>query len=208
MIDTAVNPHVSLKTPSKYSIEFFHIYTDEKIGNVHTKSLEYLKEARVAWDMDCTFVVLIDNYNPKQHILTAEQVLDFLDKEGAAPDYWAFEADVVENAKKFLETITNKRLKKSYLRYIEQHNKFPCSLLTATWYLTRLGVFDSSIIKQNVAQQPYKPATRLVNILPAAYVPVEDRAHELIVNSPYSHLAHYIQDLFYDSEDGRAVELF
>jgi hypothetical protein len=57
-------------------------------------------------------------------------------------------------------------------------------------------------------QESYRVADRLINILPAAYKPIEKRAHELITSSSYSHYADNIQDLFYDIDAARTADLF
>lgn len=207
---TVTKKNKKLKQTQKksHNIEFFHIYTDETIGEEHTASLNYLKAAQTIWSMDYSLTVLIDNYNPTKHILTSEAVMDYLSGKGLSPDYWAFEADMVENAKTLLEAVTRNKLKKQYSNYIQKQNKFPCSLLTASWYLTRLGELDTSIIKTVAKSQEYIPAERLINILPAVYKPFELRAFELIRNSDFSASEHKIQDLFYPAGSHRKIDLF
>ncbi len=192
-----------------YSIEFFHIYTDETINDTHKASLNYLKEARKAWGVEQDLIVLIDDYNPENHILSDEDVLLYLESEGIAPDYFAFEGDMVPNAQKLLDSVTSKRLKKSYLRYIESRKKYPCSLLTASWYLTRLGKlpYSGGIIK-SPAEKEYREAQKLINILPLDYKDVEHRALELVANSEWPEAVSNIQDLFYSAGSHRKVDLF
>ncbi len=208
MMSSVLQQGKSVKGEKRYSVEYFHIYTDQDIDDTHTQSLEYLKKVRDAWAFEASTVILIDNYNPTNHKLTSDDILEFLENEGVPPDYWAFEADVVASAEKLLGAITNAHLRRSYERYIKNHGKFPCSLLTATWYLTRLGVFDASIIKSYGADLPFQHADKLINILPVIYSSVEGRARELIINSPYEHLANNIRNLFYDAEDNREIDIF
>lgn len=204
----------SLKRPDikvPYSVEFFHIYTDEKIEERHKLGLEYLKAAQQAWPFEYQKIVLIDNYNPTTHVLNEGDVFEYLQAENSLPDYWALEGDLVENAKKLLDAVTSPKLKKSYLRYIENHNKYPCSLLTATWYLTRLGSLKSDGVIRGAngnSKSKYKPAARLINLLPQDYKPVEERARELILKSSFSAEADKVQDLFYPVDSGRALDLF
>jgi hypothetical protein len=192
----------------KYSIEFFHIYVDEEISPVHLRSLEYLKTVTKAWSIDKSTIVLIDEYSPTHGDLTPGEVCQFLEKNGAKPDYWAFEGDLVPAAEKLLDSLTDKHLTKNYRRYIEAHGKYPCSLLTATWYMTRLGAFDTSVIKRCAATEEYKPADRLINILPAGYKPVEAKAHELIAKSMFDEQADMVQDLFYEADYDRPLAVF
>lgn len=178
------------------SVEFFHIYTDEKISAAHTATLEYLKEAKQVWDFNIQEIVLIDNYNPAQHTLRPEDVFMFLDKSGELPYFWAYEADMVSNADKLLDNITSPKIKREYIRYIEKHGKYPCSLLTATWYLTRMGFLDYSKIIRPLRGESYEPAATLINILPADYRDVESRCFELIKHSEYADALNDIQDIF------------
>jgi len=207
--DIVIQPPVESPDKTSYSVEFFHIYTDETISPVHTRSLEYLKETRDIWTVDARTIVLIDNYNPKTHVITPDEVFAYLEGEDAKPDYWAFEADLVENAKRLLDSLNDGHLERNYRRYIENHGKYPCSLLTATWYLTRLGAFDpKGVIKKSGATEDFKPAQYLINILPEAYKPIEDRAHELISASIFAKHSNYIQALFYPTETNRVLDLF
>jgi hypothetical protein len=191
----------------RYNIEYFHIYTDEVIEDRHKEGLDSLKAIQQSWSFEFDKIVLIDNYNPTTHITSANDVLAYLNDAGMLPDFWAYEGDMISNAQKFLDSIEDSKLKRSYLRYIENKGKYPCSLLTATWYLTRLGRFDSSVIT-STSGKPYAPAKRLFNLLPEDYKPVEDRAFELILHSPYAEDADKIQDLFYPVTAGRSLDLF
>jgi hypothetical protein len=212
--NTIVTPLITEKkvaiTPSlvsKYSVEFFHIYTDEKIGPVHRASINYLRDARKAWKFEPELIVMIDDYNPKVHVTDSKAVLSYLKRRGISPNYWAYEGDMVANAQVLLANMTSRRLQKNYLRYIENHGKYPCSLLTATWYLTRLGLLDHQVIRSNTGVA-YTPSARLINILPEDYKSVESRAREIIENSIYALHADKIQDLFYPVSTGRAVSLW
>jgi hypothetical protein len=194
---------------AEYGIEFFHIYTDEHIGDVHNASLQYLQAAKQAWHFNYKLVVLIDNYNPTEHVLTAGTVLDYLSANDASPDYWAYEGDMVINAQRLLDNLTSPKLQRNYTHYVEQHGKYPCSLLTATWYLTRLGALPSEgIISSVAADTDYTPVNRLINILPQDYRSVEKRARELVAKSIYADYADHIQDLFYPVSTGRTVSLW
>lgn len=191
-----------------YSVEFFHIYTDEVIGDTHRASLNYLREAKKAWGMQQDLIVLIDNYNPERHVLTEEEVLSYLEEEGFTPDYYALEGDMVKNAQLLLETITSKKLKKNYEKYISSRHKYPCSLLTASWYLTRLGKLPHGSLIKSPKNKSYRQASRLINILPQDYKEVEQRALELIAKSAWSSEVNNIQDLFYPAGSHRKIDLF
>ncbi len=211
MISTQKQTPLSGQTEEgHYSIEFFHIYTDEIINQWHQQSLEIMKSLQTGWDFNYRKIVLIDDYNPTETNITVEDILAHLNDNDMLPDFWAFEGDMLENAKVFLDTLPPSKLKKNYQRYIKKNGKYPCSLLTATWYLTRLGRLDGGMIKSTNSAlfKTYPPATRLFNLLPEVYKPVERRAKELIFKSPFSTDVDRIQDLFYPTEDVRALDLF
>lgn len=197
------------KSPD-HSIEYFHIYTDEVISGRHQTGLEYLRTIEKTWSFDYNRVILIDNYNPVEHRLTATDVLKHLKKEGMMPHHWAYEGDLIRNAEVLLEAVTNAKLKKQYLNYIKKNGKYPCSLLTATWYLTRLGYLDpKGIIKSSKPWRgKYVPAKRLLNLLPEDYKSVEERARAIILKSEFAEAADKVQDLFYPVDSGRALDLF
>lgn len=200
-----------MQIPQKplYSVEFFHIYTDEKISPVHIRGMEYMKAISSVWNVNAQTVVLIDEYNPKQATLKPQDVFDFLETQGALPDYWAYEGALTDKAEELLSALTDRRLERSYRRYIEAHNKYPCSLLTATWYLTRLGAFDpKGVLQKCGAAEEYTAADRLINILPEGYKPVEAKAHELIAKSSFHAYADMIQDLFYEADYERELAVF
>src|SRR4051794_21035517 len=89
----------SFSSGPSYSVEFFHIYTDEAITAAHEASLNYLREAKKAWNLNAKPIVLIDDYNPTDHVLSTEDVLMHLERSGVPTIYWAYEGDMVENAK-------------------------------------------------------------------------------------------------------------
>lgn len=191
-----------------FNVEYFHIYTDEVISSRHSKSLDYLREAEKTWSNHYERIVLIDNYNPAEQSLTSAEVFKYLEEQDLLPDYWAFEGDLVENAKILLGKVNDRRLKQSYLRYVSKTKKYPCSLLTATWYLTRLNYLDSQGIIKALKGDEYKSPKTLMNILPKDYKPIEEKARRIILKSDFYEAADKIQDLFYSAEAGRALDLF
>lgn len=182
----------------KYNVEFFHIYLDQQISLEHKASLDYLKNISKDWEFDFDLMILIDDYNPLRKVITSKEIIDYLDSSGVMPDYYAFEKDLVKNAGELIEHINNKHLRRSYEKYISKSSKYPCSLLTATWYLTRLGRFNAqkSIHSLNSDVKLYKKADLLINILPQSYKAIEERAFNLISNSTFSTDCLKIEDIF------------
>lgn len=200
----------NLKLSQKLSVEYFHIYTDEEINGRHKRGLDYLKTIEKSWQFKYDKVILIDNYNPTNHILDSQKVLDYLDQEKMLPDFWAYEGDLIKNAEKLLNNISSNKIRRSYEDYINKNKKYPCSLLTASWYLTRLGRLDYNGVIKNVSgnKNAYTAANKLINILPQDYKEIEKRAFKVIKNSIYKTETDNIQDLFYPTDSGRALELF
>lgn len=202
-VESITNEKIRVAADQSYSVEYFHVYTDDTISNIHTGSLDKLNTIKLALRECAQPIVMIDNYNPTEDTLSAEQVFEYLEEQGASPEYWAYEADLVESAKTLLDSMTDSRLEKSYRKYIEKNDKFPCSLLTATWYLMRLGAMDATgvIRSRQYADKSFSPSDALINILPEAYGRVEERACSIISGSKYAHLASKIHYVFYETED-------
>lgn len=195
----------------RYSVEFFHIYSDEEIGPEHIGSLDFLEELKEALPVDADLTILIDNYNAAYVKTPQEEIMGFLASRGESPTYWAYEGDLLRSAEVLMANITNRKIHKSYRQYIDKRNKYPCSLLAATWYLIRMGrlspegVIRSSLTGQLVSD--FTPAERLINILPASYRPVEEKIRALIAGSAFASDVHMIQDLFYEVENDQTHEL-
>lgn len=191
-----------------HSVEFFHIYCDEQIGRTHEAGLAYLQEMKKAWTLESNLIVLIDNYNPEVRSLEPDAVFKYLGSKDELPDYWAMEADLVPNAKILLGKITSKKIQKNYQKYVDNHGKYPCSLLTASWYLTRLGYLDSQNVIRQLNGKTFTPANRLINILPLEYESVETRALDLIGHTEFAFCQEYIQDLFFPVFSEREITVW
>jgi len=72
--------------------------------------------------------------------------------------------------------IIGEKRRRSITRWSEKHGgKLPCSLMTAAWYLTRLGVFPMPPDRLNDALAP--AASNLLNVLPDIY---QDNEREVL----------------------------
>ena len=184
-----------------YSIEYSHIYTDETFSDEHRSSVAALKrhlpklEGKVV-----DKVVFIDNYNTTNHILDIEGFLKSIKEEGVAHDYYVFEADMVHYKDQLLNAIENKKIKRDYQRYIESRGKLPCSFLTATWYLIRLGHFDpNSGMIYGKDTKEFKPARKIINVLPERFEQVELKTRKLIAATKYRESVMDIESMFFTS---------
>ncbi len=201
---------ITTKTKNdKYGIEFFHIYTDEEINDRHITSIQYLKTLMKSWSFPFELIVLIDNYNPINHIIDKDEVFSYIKDQDINLSYWAYEKDMIKNAELLLASITNNRLLKGYRNYIAKNNKYPCSLLTATWYLTRLGYIEpGNAIKSISEDKVFQSSSRLFNILPEDYKIIEAKAKTLISNSSHAEAVDKIQNFYYLSDGSRVEDLF
>lgn len=158
------------------SIEFGHIYTDESPGEEHVVGAGMARGLLESLGGPADVVVLVDNYNPEIHTLSIEDYLRYLnDQSGVVPDAVAYESDMVGPALDLMKTMPDGRIRRSYERYLEVHEKLPCSLLTTAWYLVRLGQ-----LRPRVPIDGLRPADELINILPARFDDVERKVMENI----------------------------
>lgn len=173
---------------SSYSIEYAHIYTDEKVNGNHFESIAVLKDVKSTIVSPYSKVVLIDNYNADSDKFNVEHFLSILSQKGGKPDFYAFESDLVPLADVLLDSIEKPKVARMYKSYIARKGKYPCSLLTATWYLVRLGRIDGKdILYRNNRDLSLKNAVaeKLINILPSSFADVEKETHKLIGYSKF-----------------------
>lgn len=183
---------------TKFSVEFSHIYTNEAFSDEHRQSIQNLKEYLPKLkDEDFQTCVFIDNYNSTEDLLDIDDFLVRLKNEGVQPDYYAYEADMAKYTEKLLNIIQDKRLRKSYEKYISQKNTLPCSFMTAIWYLIRLGVFDRDAIVYN--SEDFIPAEALINVLPERFRIVEAKTLDIINSTNNSDAIGKIDYIFYGS---------
>ncbi len=76
--------------------------------------------------------------------------------------------------------------------YIISAKKYPCSLFIATWYLIRLGCIECIFFPHD------HTAGTLINILPQSFSPFEDRALEIIANTPFSMYCDKIENRYFE----------
>ncbi len=192
------------KRTNHYSIEFAHIYTDEKVNGNHFDSLKLALDFLSIVQDSASTMVLIDNYNAHNRGFKTESYLKALEKRGLRPDFYAYESDLVPLAEIFLHAIEKPKIQRMYRSYIERKNKYPCSLLTATWYLVRLGHIDGRAIlhrNSDSSRRPIATADRLINILPTAFKNVEKDTHSLISYSAFKDARYNIQPVLFKQKN-------
>lgn len=172
-----------------YSIEFAHIYVDQIFNTDYKKSSQRVKE--IASNLEETnksynLALLIDDYNPKRHLLNVDKYINKLANLGLAPDYVVFESELTKLTDEVLSVIYDDRLRNSYQRYMNKKH-IPCSFLVATWYLLRLGLLDRQAINFYYENRSKSfTAQSLINVLHPRYQSVEQKAQELISKSDYA----------------------
>ena len=185
--------------PSKdVSIEYAHIYTNNKIGDEHRLSLEILgqisKEEKNK-KHTTSLVVLVDDYSFPDPSFDYETFLEWLGKEGFKPDLMLRESQLIPLCDEVLKLIRDSRIKDQISDYVRA-KKYPCSLFIAAWYLLRLGYISSPIFNNALT------AKKLMNILPRSFQPFEEKAIEIIKSTQFTKAAGQIEWKYLD---GRLV---
>jgi hypothetical protein len=176
------------------SIEYAHIYTNNKINEEHQKSLEILGELQKNLkqkNQTSNLLVLVDDYSFPDPTFDYDEFSDWLDKDGFKPDLILRESQLIPACDQVLQLIKNQKLKQQNVDYIKA-KKYPCSLFVAAWYLLRLGHITHPIFDTQYQ------ATKLVNILPESFKPFEDKAVELIKSTEFSDSVNNIDYKFFE----------
>ncbi len=194
-----MNTETNSKLPSR-SVEFSHIYTDEKFSKSQIDSINCLKRLSASWDFPYSTVILFDNYNIKEPALPQSAFFHSLDKHNALPDFWAFEKDLVVYTEDLLSLINKTKIKKQYENYINNKKVYPCSFLTSIWYFLRLGYIKDtrSVVKLKNGKK-FSPNNELINILPEDFKEVENKSLKLIKATVFQEAEQRIENLFYSN---------
>jgi hypothetical protein len=186
---------------AEYNIEYAHIYTNERFGIEHIKSIKKLHNIiNKLKQLNKTYVltVLIDEYNPTRHGLDIKGFLEKLNELNAKPDFVGFESQLTSYKDLLLKEIKGK-MKKEYKNYIEKRGKIPCSFLIAIWHLKRLGLIP---IKKGELNNLTKnnnvfTAEKIITILPKKYQEVEKKALKIIKSTKFKAWVKNIENIFY-----------
>lgn len=175
-----------------YSIEYCHIYSNEEVGPEHAISLNFLDQLRAELDQSTksyTLCVMLDNYTFPERIFDKSKFLSWLESHDHTPDVFINEGDLIPAADEVVSMVSPKRARE-LKKYIEA-KRYPCSLFIATWYLARLGKLRKHPSEINTY------ARGLINILPERFVPFEDEAREIILDTPYADVAKNIKNQYF-----------
>ncbi len=178
------------------SIEYAHIYTNNRINDEHRLSVEILKEvAGKNLRENVSLVVMVDDYSFPDPSFDYASFTSWLAGEGFEPNIVLRESQLIPLCDEVLNLIEAISLKAEISDYIKT-KKYPCSLFIASWYLLRLGYIKNPIFDGNLV------ANSLINILPLSFKPFEDKAFEIIEKTPFSTAVNKIENKYFD---GRVV---
>ena len=176
------------------SIEYAHIYTNDKIGKEHEVSLDVLRKLTEEASKEgesISLVILIDDYSFPDPSFDYEKFSAWLSENGFKPDLIFRESQLIPLCDEVLNHLHDDKLHEQLNDYIKT-KKYPCSLFIAAWYLLRLGFIEYPTFPKNLC------AKELINILPESFKPFEDKGLEIMAktdfpNSPHSVKHHYIE---------------
>jgi len=173
------------------SIEYAHIYTNNKIDEEHQTSLDILGELWTSLaGKDLSLVVMVDDYSFPDPTFDYEAFSEWLREQGLRPDLLFRESQLIPLCDQVLQHVQEDRLRTQIVDYIKS-KKYPCSLFIAAWYLLRLGHLESKLFPQELV------APKLLNILPESFKPFEDKGLEIIRATQFAEAADSIEYKFF-----------
>lgn len=162
------------------SIEYAHIYTNDKIEEEQKFSLEILNKVRnEETGYTKSFVIVVDDYSFPDQAFNYDNFTAWLVEKGFKPDAVFRQSQIVSACDEVLRLMQNATLKTQLTDYIKA-KKYPVSLFIAAWYLLRLGCITHPAFDNRLT------ARRLVNILPASLKDFEDRAIAIIKTTRFA----------------------
>lgn len=162
--------------PKNVSVEYAHIYTNNKISEEQSLSLEVLSSIKKDLDdkkRTYSLVIMVDDYSFPDPTFDYDQFTLWLKTQGFEPDVVFRESQLIPLCDEVLNELKDKKLKEQIIDYIKT-KKYPCSLFIAAWYLLRLGFLKDRLFKEDFY------ANKLINILPESFKPFEEKALEII----------------------------
>ena len=184
-----------------WNIEFAHIYADKTFGEEQIESIDILKKKIVNFLQEGTTYstcILVDEYNPKESVLTVPALLSELSKNNILPHFIGLESKLTAKKDFLLEHIENNKIRKEYEKYIKKHEHIPCSFLVATWYLYRLGHLDlEKGIYRCFQHGNGFQGKKIMNILSKKYEESERKAIKIIKNTEFASCIPNIRTIFY-----------
>jgi len=174
------------------SIEYAHIYTNNRIGEEQHLSLEILNKVKQEHgEQNISLVVMVDDYSFPDPTFDYEYFASWLEEQGFKPDLVLRESQLIPLCDEVLKYIKNESLKAQISDYVKI-KKYPCSLFIAAWYLLRLGHITSPIFPMDLTSE------KLINILPSSFKPFEDKAFEIISATDFADVLSRIKNEYFE----------
>lgn len=178
----------------KVSVEYAHIYTNQRIAEEQKLSLEVL--SRVKYDLsasrdEVSLVVMVDDYSFPDPTFEYDSYTKFLESNGFKPDIVLRESALIPLCDQVISVMADDKLKFSIIEYVRA-KKYPCSLFIAAWYLLRLGLLTQETFKKSLQSD------KLINILPESFKPFEDKAIEIISSTKYFDCISMIENMYFE----------
>jgi len=179
------------------SVEYAHIYTNDKIGEEHKLSLDILGELKEKFskeNIEASLVILIDDYSFPDPSFNYTEFSDWLVEHGHSPDLIMRESQLIPLCDDVVAMIDDNVLKQELTDYVKR-KKYPCSLFVAAWYLLRLGVLTHDSFPNHLY------AKRLLNILPESFRPYEDRAMDILFKSKHKDIIDRVEHHYFKGRE-------
>jgi hypothetical protein len=176
------------------SIEYAHIYTNNKINEEHETSVQILTELKNELDASgqtMSLVVMVDDYSFPDPTFDYGEFTNWLAGKGLKPDLVIRESQLIPLCDQVISLIEKSKLKEQITEYI-RNKKYPCSLFIATWYLLRLGHLNFDAFNKDLA------AEKLINILPQSFKPFEDQGLDIISSTKFAESKSKIEYKFFE----------
>lgn len=174
------------------SVEYAHIYTNQRINDEHKTSLEILGKIKNEIqhnNQTSSLMVMVDDYSFPDPTFDYGTFSTWLSDQGHEPELIIRESQLIPLCDEVLSMVEDSELKEQIKDYIKS-KKYPCSLFIAAWYLLRLGKLSSLFFPEELY------ANKLVNILPESFKPFEDRGLEIIKSTIHKNCVDSIEYSF------------
>jgi hypothetical protein len=174
------------------SVEYAHIYTNNKVDEEHKTSLNILNELKdELTGQSLSLVVLVDDYSFPDPTFNYEEFSGWLGEHNLRPDLMFRESQLIPACDQVLQMVDDAKLKEEITDYIKA-KKYPCSLFIAAWYLVRLGHIPFTAFPGELV------AKKLINILPESFKPFEDKGLEIIASTKFAEAVDKIEYKFFE----------
>ena len=188
------------------NIEISHVYTDEEMSEIHHRSVIRMKEIAVPTD---TVSILLDDYNADKTTIRINDFVKILElTHNIKISTVVYESSLTKNAEKLIQSIPKELLSeesfdrstkrvtflnvdgmKITLKNVYDHLPmipfYKCSVLTAAWQLTRLGVFEFDTVWINRYDETSIYSDQVISVIDSRFKENEMKSMKIIESSKY-----------------------